>query len=153
MKDKYVILVAPLSAEDGGGFVGIVPDLPGCISDGETYDEAAKNTCDAIEEWLDAFCETNPGKEPPMPGSRAREFHSALQGEREKMATTIAKLQAINDKYDERLDGLADTLSDLSERLDALEAWVRFDNLIGEGKFSARATDADLFDRAAAKCN
>ena len=31
----YAIIVEPLSAEDGGGFVATVPDLPGCMSDGD----------------------------------------------------------------------------------------------------------------------
>lgn len=34
------MFVQQLPAEDGGGFVATVPDLPGCISDGETPEEA-----------------------------------------------------------------------------------------------------------------
>ena len=33
---EYPIVVEPLPIEDGGGFVATVPDLPGCMSDGET---------------------------------------------------------------------------------------------------------------------
>ncbi len=33
---KYPVIVQPLSKEDGGGFLATVPDLPGCVSDGET---------------------------------------------------------------------------------------------------------------------
>ena len=51
---EYSILISPLSAEDGGGFVATVPDLPGCMSDGETPEEAVHNVMDAIEEWIDA---------------------------------------------------------------------------------------------------
>lgn len=51
---EYPILIAPLSPEDGGGFVATVPDLPGCMSDGETPEEAMHNVMDAIEEWIDA---------------------------------------------------------------------------------------------------
>lgn len=47
------IIIEPLSAEDGGGFLGTVPALPGCMSDGETMAEATENTKDAIAEWLD----------------------------------------------------------------------------------------------------
>ena len=36
----YAVMIAPLSAEDGGGFLATVPDLPGCMSDGETPEEA-----------------------------------------------------------------------------------------------------------------
>ena len=50
---KYPVIVSPLSEEDGGGFLATVPDLPGCMSDGETPAEAIENVQDAIEEWLD----------------------------------------------------------------------------------------------------
>ena len=50
---KYAVIVSPLSEDDGGGFLATVPDLPGCMSDGETPAEAIENVQDAIEEWLD----------------------------------------------------------------------------------------------------
>ena len=50
---EYAVIVSPLSSEDGGGFLATVPDLPGCMSDGETPAEAIENVQDAIEEWLD----------------------------------------------------------------------------------------------------
>jgi antitoxin HicB len=49
---RYPVLIEPLSEEDGGGFLATVPDLPGCMSDGETPAEAIENVQDAIEEWL-----------------------------------------------------------------------------------------------------
>ncbi|MHB8886606.1 MAG: type II toxin-antitoxin system HicB family antitoxin [Methylovirgula sp.] len=48
----YPLIVEPLSEEDGGGFVAIVPDLPGCMSDGETPEEAVTNVRDAINAWI-----------------------------------------------------------------------------------------------------
>lgn len=51
---RYAVMVVPLSEEDGGGYVATVPDLPGCMSDGETPEEAMHNVMDAIEEWIDA---------------------------------------------------------------------------------------------------
>jgi antitoxin HicB len=50
----YAIIVEPLPTEDGGGFVATVPDLPGCMSDGETPQEALANVQDAIEVWIEA---------------------------------------------------------------------------------------------------
>ena len=44
----YTVVIEPLSEEDGGGFVATVPDLPGCMSDGDTREEAARNIEDAI---------------------------------------------------------------------------------------------------------
>ena len=46
---NYTIVIEPASAEDGGGFLAFVPDLPGCMSDGETYEQAARNVAGAIE--------------------------------------------------------------------------------------------------------
>lgn len=39
--------------EDEGGYSVWVSTLPGCASQGETYDEAAKNNKEAIELYLE----------------------------------------------------------------------------------------------------
>jgi len=52
-KRDYAVVIEPLSEEDGGGFLATVPDLPGCMSDGETREEAARNVEDAIACWLE----------------------------------------------------------------------------------------------------
>jgi predicted RNase H-like HicB family nuclease len=52
-KLEYAIYIEPLSAEDGGGFLATVPDLPGRVSDGETREEAARNVEGAILRWRD----------------------------------------------------------------------------------------------------
>ncbi len=41
---EYPVIISPLSEDDGGGFLATVPDLPGCMSDGETPEEAT-STC------------------------------------------------------------------------------------------------------------
>lgn len=51
---NYRVFVEPLVPELGGGFVAYAPDLTGCVSDGETPDEALHNIYDAIACWLDA---------------------------------------------------------------------------------------------------
>lgn len=50
---SYPVLIEPLPPEEGGGFVAVAPDLPGCMSDGETPEEALRNIQDAIAEWID----------------------------------------------------------------------------------------------------
>jgi predicted RNase H-like HicB family nuclease len=52
-KLQYPVVIEPLSAQDGGGFVATVPDLPGCMSDGETPEEALANIRDAVDEWVE----------------------------------------------------------------------------------------------------
>ena len=44
---------------DEGGFVASYPDLPGCITCGETAEEAVKNAQDAKKAWLEAALEEN----------------------------------------------------------------------------------------------
>jgi antitoxin HicB len=50
--DNYPFTLRPLSTEDGGGFAIEFPDLPGCISDGETPEEAIENGRDALAAYL-----------------------------------------------------------------------------------------------------
>ena len=50
--EHFRIVIEHLSAEDGGGFLATVPDLPGCMSDGETRAEALANVEDAISVWI-----------------------------------------------------------------------------------------------------
>lgn len=62
---EYAVLLSPLSPEDGGGFLATVPDLPGCMSDGETPEEALANVLDAIECWIEAAIDH--GRSVPSP--------------------------------------------------------------------------------------
>ena len=63
-KNKFE--VRPLSNEEGGGYLVTFPGLPGCMSDGETIEEAITNAYDAEKEWLLASKEW--GKTTEKPG-------------------------------------------------------------------------------------
>ncbi|MBK5274740.1 MAG: type II toxin-antitoxin system HicB family antitoxin [Desulfuromonadales bacterium] len=52
--EEYGHIISPLSAEDGGGYMITFPDLPGCMSDGETLEEALANGRDAFNSWIAA---------------------------------------------------------------------------------------------------
>ena len=43
--------------KDEGGFVVSYPDLPGCITCGETVEKAVLNAADAKREWIEAALE------------------------------------------------------------------------------------------------
>ena len=47
---KIKIILEP---SDEGGYTAIVPSLPGCISEGDTKEEALKNIREAIELYLE----------------------------------------------------------------------------------------------------
>ena len=42
-----------LEPSDEGGYTAIAPSLPGCISEGDTKEEALKNVREAIELYLE----------------------------------------------------------------------------------------------------
>jgi len=48
-----------LIEEEGGGFTVVVPGFPGCISQGETEDEALANITELIPAYLEAYSEEN----------------------------------------------------------------------------------------------
>jgi antitoxin HicB len=50
----YPFEVKELSKEEGGGYLVTFPDLPGCMSDGDTKEEAIKNAKDAFNAWMGA---------------------------------------------------------------------------------------------------
>jgi len=55
--------------EDAGpNFSAYVPDLPGCVSVGETVEEVTTNIHDAIELYIAALVEF--GEEVPLPSSQ-----------------------------------------------------------------------------------
>lgn len=51
--NEYRVVLSALSEEDGGGYLAEVPELPGCIADGETRREALLSISDAIDSWID----------------------------------------------------------------------------------------------------
>jgi predicted RNase H-like HicB family nuclease len=58
MKLKVVVHDA-----EEGGYWAEVPSLPGCVTEGETFEELLQNLYDAIEGWLSVDAEpTEPGR-------------------------------------------------------------------------------------------
>ncbi|CAG0949861.1 MAG: type II toxin-antitoxin system HicB family antitoxin [Candidatus Methanoperedens sp.] len=60
---KYEIVV--YWSEDDDAYVVEVPELPGCMADGNTYEEAIKNTLVVIKEWIETAREL--GRNIPKP--------------------------------------------------------------------------------------
>ncbi len=52
-KVKILEYNAIFTAEKEGGFSVFVPDLPGCVSQGESFEEAVGNIKEAIELYLE----------------------------------------------------------------------------------------------------
>ena len=66
--EAYAQVVSPLAVEDGGGFLFTMPDLPGCLSDGETPMQAITNGRDAFAAWVSAAADA--GRAVPAPSYR-----------------------------------------------------------------------------------
>lgn len=72
-KLSYRIILRP---EPEGGFTVIVPSLPGCITYGETIDEAKKMALDAIKAYLESLKKHN---EPIIDDSEVLESTLSIQ--------------------------------------------------------------------------
>ncbi len=67
MKLEYAVRIERLAESDGGGYLATVPDLPGCMSDGATPEEALANVQEAIASWIEAAKEWKQDVPKPWP--------------------------------------------------------------------------------------
>ena len=75
----YQVNIVALPEKDGGGYLAIVPELPGCMIDGDTPEEALQAIQGAIEAWISV--EKDAGKEIPEPkGYRTQTEYSGRLG-------------------------------------------------------------------------
>ena len=51
---KHRFEIRLMAEDEGTGYLVTFPDLPGCMSDGETVEEAVENAADAEKCWLEA---------------------------------------------------------------------------------------------------
>src|ERR1022692_2744507 len=73
---EYQFTVRPLSKEEGGGYLVEYPDIPGCMSDGDTIEEAIANAREALRDCVAVFQET--GRKVPKPGIEAAQWRQRL---------------------------------------------------------------------------
>ena len=66
MINKYEIII--YWSEDDNAFIAEVPELPGCMSDGATYQDALSNVEVIIQEWIETAKELNR----PIPEPKGR---------------------------------------------------------------------------------
>jgi antitoxin HicB len=72
--DYYLSLKYPVSIEESpeGGFFIQIKDLPGCMSQGETIEEALENIEEARQLWMESMYEDE--NEIPLPGSVEKRY-------------------------------------------------------------------------------
>jgi predicted RNase H-like HicB family nuclease len=66
MTAKYEIVI--YWSQEDNAFIAEVPELPGCMADGETYRQALSNAEVVIREWIDTAKEL--GRPMPQPKGR-----------------------------------------------------------------------------------
>jgi predicted RNase H-like HicB family nuclease len=66
MSIKYELII--YWSEEDRAFIVEVPELPGCMADGQTYELAVANTRQVIEEWIATAREL--GRSIPKPRGR-----------------------------------------------------------------------------------
>ncbi|MFH1066441.1 MAG: type II toxin-antitoxin system HicB family antitoxin [bacterium] len=49
--NRYEIII--YWSQEDGAFVAEIPELPGCMADGETYEKAVANAQIVIQEWIE----------------------------------------------------------------------------------------------------
>ena len=74
--DDYRIAIRPLLKEEGRGYLVEYPEIPGCMSDGETIEEAIANGRAALRDCLDVFKES--GRKTPKLGVEAAQWRQRL---------------------------------------------------------------------------
>ena len=60
---KYEVII--FWSEEDQSYIAVVPELPGCMADGATQDEALKNAQVVISEWIETAKEL--GRTIPKP--------------------------------------------------------------------------------------
>ncbi|MCG5524911.1 type II toxin-antitoxin system HicB family antitoxin [Ectothiorhodospira haloalkaliphila] len=66
MSIRYELII--YWSDEDLSFVVEVPELPGCMADGETYEQAVANAQQVIEEWIETAREL--GRPVPEPRGR-----------------------------------------------------------------------------------
>ena len=55
--EDYPIHISPIPVDEGGGYLISFPDLPGCMADGESIEDAVSEARDAFKAWMMAELE------------------------------------------------------------------------------------------------
>lgn len=54
---NYPLQITKVAEDEGGGYLAEIPLLKGCMSDGESTEEAIENVTEAKKEWLEYMLE------------------------------------------------------------------------------------------------
>lgn len=92
--DEYQFTVRPLTKEEGGGYLVEYPDIPGCMSDGETIEEAISHGREALRDCLAVFKES--GRKAPKPSIEAAQWRQRLPRTLYSKLTKQAEMEGVS---------------------------------------------------------
>ena len=92
--EDCAIRIEPLSGEEGGGFLVTVPDLPSCMADGATIEQAIAEAQDAFEAW--AMAEQQDKGELPAPKAYSGQFVQRISKSLHRRLATRAAAEGVS---------------------------------------------------------
>jgi antitoxin HicB len=92
--DQYQFTVRPLTKDEGGGYLVEYPDIPGCMSDGETIAEAIVNGREALRDCIDVFRKS--GRMLPKPSVEAAQWRQRLPRTLYSKLTKQAEIEGVS---------------------------------------------------------
>ena len=109
---EYPMVVGPLMEEDGGGYIAFAPDLPHCVGDGDSAENALADLRNAIKEWIAEARELKRGI--PAPGSCAARVRAERKG-------VLKLLKAQDDLVEAQREALKLAQNEVTEIRERLE--------------------------------
>lgn len=122
----YLALQYPVHfvADPSGGYVALFPDLPGCVTQGDTLEEAAAMAEDARRGWMQVEYER--GHDIPLPSYPevySGKFNLRLLRSLHRSLATAAEHEGVSlNQYVVCVLARGDTQARIERRLDAIEA-------------------------------
>ena len=96
MSLNYPSQITKIDEADGGGFLIEVPMLKGCMSDGETVEEAYNNLEEAKKEWFTYMLENNLAIPEPADASYSGRFMVRIPKTLHKIITEQSKHEGLS---------------------------------------------------------
>ena len=90
----YPFTVRPLADDEGGGYLLEFPDLPGCMADGATPEEAVREGTDALHSWLETHREL--GRPIPSPASYSGNWRMRVPKSLHRRLAERAKAEGVS---------------------------------------------------------
>lgn len=93
---QYPFEISELDESEGGGYLIVFPDLPGCMSDGNTLESAIANGVDAMNGWLASAKRHDDPIPKPGSGGKSGQFVQRLPKTLHRRLVARAKQEGVS---------------------------------------------------------